>query len=319
MKLLIQIPCFNEEKTLPLVLKTIPKKIKGIEKIDILVIDDGSTDKTSQVAEKFKVKYILKNKINRGLGYSFKKGMNFALKRSYDILVNTDADNQYPGKYIIDLVKPLINSEAEIVIADRQVKNIDHFSEFKKFLQVFGSKIVSFAAGLNISDATSGFRAYSRQALLEINPTSRFSYVIDTLIQAGKKRLKVVFIKIKTNKPTRRSRLAKNTFVHLRQSTVNILMVYLLYEPLRVFLSLALLFFLTGVIPIIRFLVFYFQDKSAGHIQSLILGTLFCLTGIQFFAIALVGKILAKHRRFLEDILYSLKTGEKITYLGNND
>lgn len=308
MKLLIQIPCFNEEKTLPLVLKSIPKKIKGINKIDVLIIDDGSTDKTYKVAKSLKVKYILQNFSNKGLGYSFKKGMNFAIKEKYDILVNTDGDNQYPGKYIKDLVKAVIQKKADMVIGDRQVAKIEHFSAIKKILQVLGSKIVSYASQLKISDATSGFRAYSRRALLEINPTSRFSYVIDTLIQAGKKGLSVSFIPIKANKPTRKSRLAKNTFVHLRQSTINILMVYLLYEPLKVFLFLAFLFFFIGSAPIVRFLIFYFQGNGSGHIQSLILGALLCLTGIQFFGIALVGKILSKHRELLENVLYYLKT-----------
>ena len=307
MKLLVQIPCFNEEKTLPLVLKAIPQRIKGIKKIDVLVIDDGSHDKTLAVAKKLGVKYILSNSTNRGLGYSFKKGLNFALKKGYDILVNTDGDNQYPSKYIADLVLPIIQKKAQVVVADRRVKEITHFSGFKKFLQVFGSKIVALAAGLRIPDATSGFRAYSRQALLEINPTAKFSYVIDTLIQAGKKGLKVDFIPIKVNKPVRKSRLAKNTFVHLRQSIVNILMVYLLYEPLKVFLSIGMVFFVLGLLPLIRFLILYFQGQGSGHIQSLILGSLLCLTGIQFFGIALIGKILAKQRLLFEDILYFLK------------
>ncbi|PIS09358.1 glycosyl transferase [Candidatus Beckwithbacteria bacterium CG10_big_fil_rev_8_21_14_0_10_34_10] len=309
MKLLIQIPCFNEEKTLPLVLKAIPKKIKGIQTIDVLIIDDGSTDKTFETAQKFKVNHIIRNKTNRGLGYTFKRGLKFALKKRYDILVNTDGDNQYPGKYIPDLVKPIVQRKAEVVIADRQVKKISHFSQIKKFLQVIGSKIVSRAAGIKIPDATSGFRAYSRQALLEINPTSNFSYVIDTLIQVGKKGLKASFIKIKVNRPTRRSRLAKNTLIHLRQSVVNILMVYLLYEPLKVFSILASIFIIIGLVPLIRFLIFYFEGNGSGHVQSLILGVLLCLTGVQFFGIALVGKILAKHRQLSEDVLYYLKSG----------
>ncbi|MFC1711794.1 glycosyltransferase family 2 protein [Patescibacteria group bacterium] len=308
MKLLIQIPCFNEEKTLPLVLKSIPKKIKGINIIDVLVIDDGSIDKTVNIAKKFRVKYILKNPKNRGLGYSFKRGMNFAIKKNYNILVNTDGDNQYPGKYIEKLIKPIIDKKADIVIGDRQINKISHFSRFKKKLQIFGSKIVSWSAGVKIDDATSGFRAYSRQALLETNPTSRFSYVIDTLIQAGKKGSAISFVKIEVNKPTRKSRLAKNTFMHLRELIVNILMVYLLYEPLKVFLFLSFVFFLIGIIPIFRFLVYFFQGNGSGHIQSLILGALLCLTGIQFLGIALLGKILSKQRKLIEDILLLLKS-----------
>lgn len=201
MKLVVQIPCYNEEKTLRRVLLEIPKKIKGIDIIETQIIDDGSTDKTVEVARKFGVDRIIKHKINKGLGISFTDGVNTALRYGADILVNTDGDNQYPGKYIKDLVRPIINEGAEVVIADRQTNKVKHFSKNKKFLQKLGSAVVRYLSGTNVPDAVSGFRAYSREALLEINTISKFSYCIDTIVQAGKKGLKIVSVPITINKP----------------------------------------------------------------------------------------------------------------------
>lgn len=307
MKLIIQIPCYNEAKTLPLVLKDIPKRIKGVDKIEILVIDDGSTDGTAKIAKKLGVDYIIKNKKNRGLGTAFKQGMNFALEKKADILVNTDGDNQYPSKYISDLVKPILKNKTDIVIGNRQPAKIKHFSLIKRKLQLIGSYVVKLTSGIRVPDAVSGFRAYSKKAMLEINNTAEFSYVLDTLIQAAKKKLEIEYINIKVNKPTRPSRLFKNILTHIRHSARNLLTVYVLYEPLKVFFTLGLILVIIGLIPIIRFLYFFFSGQGSGHIQSLIIGTMVFLAGFQLIMIGLMGKILSIQRKLIEDILYWLK------------
>lgn len=307
MKLIIQIPCLNEAKTLPLVLKGIPKKIKGIIRIETLVIDDGSNDNTAKIAKQFKVDYIIRNKINRGLGIAFKQGANFALEKRVDILVNTDGDNQYPLKYIQDLIEPIIKKEADIVIADRQPAKVKHFSFIKRKLQAFGNYIVRSATGLDVPDAVCGFRAYSRKALLEINNTTDFSYVLDTLIQAAKKKLAIKYINVKINKPTRPSRLFKNILAHILHSAGNLLTVYISYEPLKVFFSLGLILAIIGLVPIIRFIYFFFTGQGSGHIQSLVIGTMLFLAGFQLVMIGLMGKILSIQRKLIEDILYWLK------------
>ncbi len=310
MKLVVQIPCLNEEKTLPLVLKDIPKKIKGIDKIEIQVIDDGSTDKTVEVAQKFKVNRIISHVGNRGLGVSFSDGMEAALKARADILVNTDGDNQYPGKYIKDLVRPIVEKKAHIVIADRQTKKIAHFSPIKKFLQSLGSSMVRYLSGTDVPDAVSGFRAYSRKAMLELNVVTKFSYCIDTIVQAGKKDLVIKSIPITTNKPTRNSRLFKSMWQHVKRSTANLLRVFAVYEPFKTFLIISALLFIPAIVFMFRFAYFYLfvPSEARGHIQSLVVGSAFFMGAVQMFALAIIGDLLSANRKLVEKLLRYEKT-----------
>lgn len=304
-KLIIQIPCLNEEKTLPLVIKEIPKKIKGITKIEILIIDDGSNDKTVEVAKKLGVHHIVRHIWNKWLWTAFKSGVEKALSEWADIVINTDGDNQYPWRYIPDLVKPIIDWEADMVIWDRQTKKIEHFSPLKKLLQYYWSMLVRVFSDTDIPDTVSWFRAYSKESLLRINVVSRFSYCLDTIVQAGKKGIKITSVPVTTNRPTRPSRLFKNIFEHIRKSTFDLLRVYTMYQPLRMFFYLALPFFVIGSLWILRFLYFYFQNPIAtGKIQSLVLSGVFILIAIQLFALWIIWDLISKNRQLIEDELY---------------
>lgn len=308
MKLIIQIPCFNEEKTLPLVLAEIPKKIQGIDEIETLIIDDGSSDKTIEVAEKLGVNHIVKHIWNKWLWVAFRSGLEKALAKQADILVNTDWDNQYPGKYIENLVKPILEKKADIVIGDRQTAKIEHFSIIKKFFQWLWSLLVRTLSGTKVPDSVSWFRAYSRESLLQLNVTSRFSYVIDTIVQAGTKWLKIDFIQIETNAPTRPSRLFKGIFQHIRKSTLDLLRVYSMYHPMRVFFSLWLPFLILWILWISRFLYFYYLNPiNTGKTQSLLLSGVFLIIAIQFFALGIIWDLIAKNRKLQEDNLYFVK------------
>ncbi len=303
MKLIIQIPCYNEEKTLPLVLSEIPTKIDGIDVIETMIIDDGSSDKTIAVALENKVDHVLKNVGNKGLGISFRTGLDNALKLGADILVNTDGDNQYPSKYIKDLVKPIIDGEADITVGNRQTSKIKHFSIIKKFFQWLGTKVTQILSGeRKMEDAVSGFRAYSKQAMKELNITSDFSYVLDTTVQAAKKKIKMVSVPISTNAPTRPSRLFKNIWQHIRKSGTDIIRVYSMYQPLRIFLWMGGLSFLVGLIPIIRFIIFFLNNDASGKVQSLILGVMFIIISVNFFALGIIGDLLSKNRKLIEQL-----------------
>jgi len=309
MKLIIQIPCYNEEDTLPLVLREIPDAIDGIEVIETLVISDGSTDKTVDVAKSNGVNHIIVNPGNRGLGNSFKEGMQYALNYGADILVNTDGDNQYPSRYIAQLVEPIIKGQAEIVVGDRQTKNIKHFSPLKKLLQWFGTKITRlFAGDDSLKDAVSGFRAYSRKALLELNVTSNFSYILDTTLQASNKQLKTSTIPITVNPPTRPSRLFNSIWEHIFKSGVQILRIYAFYRPLRLFFGVGLIFFIMGIYPIVRFIYHYFfLDKGSGMIQSLVIGGVLISISINMFSLGIIGDLMSKNRKLIEYILKEIK------------
>lgn len=307
MKLVVQIPCLNEETTLPLVLKSIPKKIDGIDSIDILVIDDGSTDNTVEVAKSLGVKYFVRHS-HRGLGYSFSAGVEKALKMGADIVVNTDGDNQYPQERIADLVQPIVHGQADIVIADRQTHKIVHFSPGKKLLQRFGSYIVNKAAGTTLPDAASGFRAYSKDSLLQLNTVTRFSYCMETIIQAGNKRLKIVSLPVDTNPKTRESRLFKSTFEHVRKSGMAIVRAYIMYKPYVIFGVTGTLLLLVGIVPFARYVYLTLTDHSGnGHLQSLILGMLLLIAAFLCFALNIIADLIRINRTLIEQNLTHTK------------
>jgi len=308
MKLIIQVPCYNEEKTLASVLAELPTQIDGIDEIETMIIDDGSSDKTIEVANKHKVDYIVKHVGNKGLWNAFKTGVEKALHEWADIVVNTDGDNQYPGKYIPDLVQPIIHGEADFVMGNRQTSKIKHFSLLKKFFQWLGSLMVRFFSGTQVPDSVSGFRAYSREALLRLNVTSDFSYAVDTLVQAGSKRIKIGYIPMTTNKPTRPSRLFKNMWQHMSKTLSILLRVYAMYHPMRLFFSLASIFFVLGSFGIARFLYYYFTiDGDTGKVQSLVLSWALLTIATVFFALGIIWDLIAKNRRLIEDNLYFTK------------
>jgi len=308
MKIIIQIPCYNEEETLLSVLEELPKKIKWISKIETQIIDDGSSDKTIKVASNFWVDYILKHKINSWLGNAFRTWVDNALKNWADILVNTDWDNQYPWKYISDLVQPIIEEKADIVMWNRQTSKISHFSIIKKFFQWLWSFMVRFLSWTNVPDSVSWFRAYSRESLLKLNVTSDFSYAVDTLIQAWNKKLKIADVIITTNKPTRPSRLFKNIFDHMNKTAQILMRVYAMYNPLRIFFSIWTIFFILGSIWIWRFMYYYLTiDWDTGKIQSLTISWVLLIIAIQFYAMWIIWDLIAKNRKLIEDDLYLSK------------
>jgi glycosyltransferase involved in cell wall biosynthesis len=303
-KLIVLIPCLNEELTLPSVIKSIPKKITGIDIIETMVVDDGSTDKTSEIAKKLGVTYILRNTRNRGLAKSFSLGLNSALFHGADIIINTDGDNQYPQGDIDRLVRPIIEGLADIVIADRQTQKIAHFSPLKKAFQSLGSKITCYLAGIDVPDAVSGFRAYSRQAAMQLNVVTEFSYCTETIIQAGKKKLKVVSIPVTTNPKTRESRLFKNMWQHMKKTGSTMVRVFAMYEPLKTFFSLGAFFLIIGILFFGRFFYFFLIGLGAGHLQSIVFGAVMFLAGFQVMVLGLVSDLIAGNRKLIEEVLY---------------
>jgi glycosyltransferase involved in cell wall biosynthesis len=310
MKLLIQIPCLNEEETLPLVIKSIPKKIKGISSIKILVIDDGSTDNTVAVAKKLGVDYIIRHKRNKGLAKSFTDGINESLRLGADIIVNTDADNQYPQKDIPRLIEPILKGRAEMVIANRQTDKITHFSPLKKFFQWAGSAVVRYLSHSKIPDAVSGFRAYSRKAAMQLTVVTEFSYVIETIIQSQTKRIAMESVDVITNPPTRPSRLFKNMFQHMRHSGASIVRVYTMYRPLLVFVLVGSVIFLAGFLFSLRFTFYLVLGQGGGHVQSLILAAVLMMIGFQTAMTGLVTDLIAINRKIIEDVLLRIKKRE---------
>jgi glycosyltransferase involved in cell wall biosynthesis len=307
MKCIVQIPCFNEEKTLPLVLSSIPKKIPGITTLELLVIDDGSTDRTSEIAKKMGVQHIIRHKQNKGLAASFADGVSLALNLGADIIVNTDADNQYPQRDIPKLIKPIVDGKADIVIANRQTWKISHFSQIKKIFQWFGSWVLRTLTQSKVSDAVSGFRAYSREAALQLNIVTDFSYVIETIISAQSKRMAIVSVNVETNPPTRPSRLFRNMFEHMRHSGATIIRIYTMFRPLYVFLNVGFLVFCAGLLLALRFLYYFMNGSGDGHIQSLILAAIFLLVGFQIAMTGMVADLIAINRRLLEQALRRVK------------
>lgn len=309
MKLVIQIPCLNEAETLPLVLKSIPKHIKGVDSIEILIIDDGCTDKTVAIARAHGVTHIVHHPQKQGLARSFQDGLMKSLSLGADIIVNTDGDNQYPQADIPSLIAPLLEHRADMVIADRQIPQIAHFSATKKWLQRVGTKVLNAAAGTNVPDAASGFRAYSREAALRLNTVTRFSYAMETLIQASNKGLAIVSIPITVNPKTRESRLFKNSGEHVLKSGIAISRAFVMYRPYAVFLSLGFTLLASGSIPFMRYLYFVFADNShgRGHLQSLITGSVLLIASFISFTLGVVADLIRINRVLIEDSLEQTK------------
>lgn len=308
MKLVVQIPCLNEEATLPLVLESIPKEVAGIDEIIILVIDDGSTDKTVEIARKHGVEHIVHHARNQGLSRSFHDGIQEALELGADIVVNTDGDNQYPQARIGDLVQPIVHGKADIVIANRQTHKIAHFSPFKKFLQKFGSAVVNKAAGTNVPDAVSGFRAYSRDSLMRLNTITRFSYCTETIIQAGNKGLAIDSIEVDTNPKLRESRLFKSTREHVTKTGITIVRAYIMYKPYMIFGWLAGILLLLGTVPFVRFVLLSVEDGTTrGHLQSLLVGSLLLTASFMCVVLSIIADLIRINRILIEENLEQSK------------
>jgi glycosyltransferase involved in cell wall biosynthesis len=316
MKLVVMIPCLNEEATLPLVLATIPDRIEGVDTVEVLIIDDGSTDKTVEVARRLGVTQFVHHPQNRGLAHSLRDGIQRALELGADILVLTDGDNQYPQERIPDLIRPILDGTADTVIADRQVQTIEHFSPTKKFLQKFGTKVMNVAAGTDLPDGTSGFRAYSKEAAIKLNLIGRFNFAAETTIQAANKRLALATIKIETNPKTRESRLFKSSWEHVRKSMVAMLNSFTMYKPYTVFLSIGGFFFVLGLIPFVHYLYLVLTVKNpngAHHLQSLVIGAVLLNASFVSVTLGIVANLIRVNRSLLEDTLEVIKREQFMT------
>lgn len=310
MKLIIQIPCYNEAKTLPETLENIPRSIPGIDQIEILIIDDGSTDETVDVARTHGVHHIVRLKKNQGLAMAFKAGLNACLRLGADLIVNTDADNQYNSADIPKLLEPILNGNAELVIGDREVATEESFTPLKRSLQTAGSYIVSKASGLKIPDATSGFRAMTRETALKTNILSDYSYTLETLIQAGNRKINVASVPVRTNPPKRPSRLMRGLGDYLIHSSITIMRAYAMYRAIRVFFSAGLLLFLAGAFFALRYLYFVLIGQGGGHVQSVILAAILIIVGFQTMLNGLLADLIANNRKMLEEISYKIRKNE---------
>jgi len=308
MKLVIQIPCHNEEATLPSTVSALPRSLPGFSSVRVLVVDDGSTDGTAEVARTLGVDRVVRLPRNQGLARAFTVGIETALRMGADIIVNTDADNQYCADDIPAILAPVVAETADIVVGARPLAEIAHFSMTKRWLQIVGTHLVRSLTGTDVADATSGFRAYSRRAALALNVFSTYTYTLETLVQAGYKRLRVVSVPVRVNPPTRTSRLVRSTPHYVVQSVLTLARVAVIYRPFRAFAVPAVACLSIGLLFVIRFVYAYFaQGGTAGHIQSLILAAILVLTGGLLFTLGILGELLAANRRLLEELQASAR------------
>ena len=301
MKLIIQIPCYNEAETLEIALNDLPKHIDGIDEIEYLIINDGSQDNTVEVAKNWGVNYVVNFKCNKGLAKGFMAGLDACLRQGADIIVNTDADNQYCGADIEKLVRPILEGKADIVIGERPIDQTEHFSPMKKRLQHIGSWTVRVASKTDVPDAPSGFRAYSRQAALRMNVVNEYTYTLETIVQAGRNKMAITSVPIRTNPELRSSRLFHSMLGYIKKSMLTIIRAFMMYKPLRFFTIFGGVIFAVGLILGIRFLVYFFMGQSGGHIQSLILASTLLMLGFQTFISGLLADLIASNRKLLED------------------
>ena len=307
MKLIVQIPAYNEETTIAQTLRDVPKKLDGVTSIETLVVDDGSSDDTAAAARKAGATHVVQLKSHRGLSAAFTAGIDAALRLGADIIVNTDADNQYNGADIARLVAPIVKGSAEVVIGDREVAKSEHMSPFKRLLQRAGSWTVGLASGVSVADVTSGFRAFSREAALQINVFNPFTYTLETIIQSGNRNLGVQSVTVRTNAPTRPSRLYQGIGTYLRKSMATIFRIYTIYKPLKTFFTIGALLMLAGIGIGLRFLWFVARGDHGGHVQSLILAAVFLIVGFQTLLIGLIADLISDNRRLSEEVLIRIK------------
>ena len=310
MKLIVQIPCFNEAEQLPATLQDLPREVPGIDKVEWLIIDDGSTDATVEVARRHGVDHIVRLTNHKGLAEAFQAGLDACLKLGADVIVNTDADNQYQAAAIPELVRPVLAGQADLVIGDRNIETIAHFSRSKKRLQRLGSSVVRSVSHTTVPDVTSGFRAYNREAALQVQVVSKFTYTIETIIQAGKMLVSVDHVPVGTNPQVRASRLFSSTWSYVRRNAVAIFRIYTVYEPLRVFLVAAAVAAAIGSVIWIRFLYYFFSEGGRGHVQSLILGATMLVIAVQLAALAVMADVLAAIRVLLQRTLERVRRVE---------
>jgi len=307
MKLIIQIPCYNEEATLPATVADLPTHIDGIDEIEYLIINDGSSDRTIETARECGVHHVVNFKKNRGLAYGFVAGIDACLRLGADIIVNTDADNQYCGADIGKLVQPILDGKADVVIGERPIEQTEHFSPLKKKMQRFGSWVVRVASGTEVPDAPSGFRAYSREAALRINVINPFTYTLETIVQAGMNRTAIASVPVRTNPETRKSRLFKSMYAYMRRSATVIIRALVMYRPLRFFTTIGAVFGIVGLIFVIRWLIYAALGHGGGNVQSLILSAMLIMVGVQIGIAGLQADITAANRKILEDIQVRVK------------
>ncbi len=310
MKLLIQIPCYNEAETLEVALNDLPKKLNGIDEIEYLIINDGSQDNTVEVAQKWGVHHIVSFKQNKGLAKGFMAGLDGCLRNGADIIVNTDADNQYCAEDIQKLIQPILDGKADIVIGERPIDQTEHFSFIKKKLQHFGSWVVRKASNTNIPDAPSGFRAFSREAAMHINVVNDYTYTLETIVQAGREKMAITSVPIRTNAELRPSRLFNSIWGYVKKSMLTILRAYMMYKPLKCFTYLAITPIVIGLMIGFRFLFYMTTGQSGGHVQSLILACTLIIIGFLTFMIGLMADVIAANRKLLQDTQYHTRKTE---------
>ena len=309
MKLIVQIPCWNEEATLPATLAGIPRQIPGVDVVEVLVIDDGSSDRTAAVARGHGADHVVRFPRHKGLAYGFMAGLDASLRLGADVIVNTDADNQYPGSQIPKLIQPIVRGEADLVIGDRGVSELVHFTWTKRRLQELGSWVVRKVSNTDVPDTTSGFRALTREAALRLNIVSEFTYTLESIIQAGKKRLAVATVPI-DSKETRPSRLFTSSFEYVKRSGATIVRIYAMYEPFKLFVLLGALLLAGGTALGLRYAWFWLQGDIRGHLQSALLSVLLLILGFQALQWGILADLIASNRKLLEDLLYRLRRME---------